>query len=164
MMDAYRTIISKRDTREYEERPIEEEVLKRILQAGRMAGSSRNAQPIRLVVLRDPQRRAALARCGDYTAHLPASPLVIAITRVEGSRPFDAGRTAQNMMLAAWAHGVGSCPVGIQHDASAREALGLPENVIVAMALSFGYPKGGRAVSRGLPRLPLEEFVRWERW
>ena len=164
-MDAYEAIITKRDTREYDGRPVEADHLQRILQAGRMAGSSKNAQPIRLVVVRDQAQKDALARCGDFTAHLPSSPLVIVVVRQEGSRPFDAGRTAQNMIVAANALGIASCPVGIQHDDAARKVLDLPGDQIVAMAITFGYPKGGgRPRGRGDRRVGLDEFVSYERW
>jgi nitroreductase len=163
-MDAYRAIISKRDTRDYEQRPIEEATLARILQAGRMAGSSKNAQPIRLILIENDQRKAELARCGDFAAHFTSTPLVVVVVRFGESRPFDAGRSAQNMMVAAHAEGVASCPVGIQHDDCARELLGLPPDAIVAMAITFGYPAGGRAVARGESRIDLDDFVRRETW
>ena len=163
-MDAYRAIISKRDTRDYEQRPLAPDTLERILQAGRMAGSSKNAQPIRLILIEDDQRKAELAKCGDFTAHLTSTPLVVVIVRFGDSRPFDAGRTAQNMMVAANAEGVASCPVGIQHDDCARELLGLPPEATVAMAITFGYPAGGRPVARGERRIDLREFVRHEVW
>lgn len=163
-MDTWKAIRGKRDTRDYEPRPIADDAQRRILQAGRMAGSSKNAQPIRLIVIRDAARKRALAACGDFTTHLPDSPLVIVIVRFDGSRPFDAGRTAQNMMLAAYELGIASCPVGIQHDERAREALGLPSDTVVAMAITFGYPRGGRAVGRGEARLPIGEYVHWEQW
>lgn len=163
-MDTYEAIVTKRDTRDYEERVIEDDVLSRILQAGRMAGSSKNEQPINAIVVRDGEQKQALAACGDFTTHLPSSPLVIVIVRSEGSRPFDAGRTAQNMMVAAHSWGIASCPVGIQHDDRAREVLGLPADQIVAMALTFGYPTGGRAQGRGEARMSVAEYAHWERW
>ncbi len=163
-MDAYDAILAKRDTRDYDDRPIPDAVVRQLLQAGRMAGSSKNEQPLRFVVIRDPEQKRALASCGDFTTHLPASPLVIAIVRYEGSRAFDAGRAAQNMMIAAQALGIASCPVGIQHDDRAREVLGSPPNTVVAMALTFGYPGGGRAKGRGDRRLPFDTLVHWERW
>ena len=60
-MDAYQAIIGKRDRREYDGRPIPEEVVQRILQAGRMAGSSSNSQPCRLILM---QEKESLARIG----------------------------------------------------------------------------------------------------
>jgi nitroreductase len=163
-MDAYEAIVSKRDTREYEARAIEAEALRRIVQAGRMAGSSKNAQPIRLVVLTEEAEKRAIAGCGDFTEHLPGSPLVIVIVRLGESRAFDAGRVGQNMMIAAQALGIASCPVGIQHDDCARERLGLPADAVVAMAITFGYPRGGGVVGRGERRIEVDEFVRRGRW
>lgn len=163
-MDAYEAILTKRDTRDYEDRTIADDLLRRILQAGRMAGSSKNEQPIRAIVVQDPEQRVALAACGRTTAHLITCPLVIVIVRAEGSRAFDAGRAGQNMMIAAQAEGVTSCPVGIQQDEPARAVLGLPPDQIVAMALTFGYPTGGRAQGRGERRLPVDDYTHWDRW
>jgi len=72
-MDAYRCIVTKRDSRSYLDRPIDEESLRRILQAGRMAGSSKNTQPCRFVALLDPQRKTELAACGQFAQHVPRS-------------------------------------------------------------------------------------------
>jgi nitroreductase len=163
-MDAYEAIISKRDTREYEAQPIAAEHLRRIIQAGRMAGSSKDEQPIRLIVLADPEQKQAVAGCADFAEHLPGSPLVVVIVRLGDSRPFDAGRVAQNMMVAARADGIASCPVGVQHDDCARQALGLPPEAVVAMALTFGYPAAGSVASRGSRRIDLDAFARADRW
>ena len=100
-MDAQACIRTKRDSRAYTGQPVAEETLQRVLQAGRMAGSSKNTQPWRFVVLRDPGRKAELAACGQFAQHVPAAPLVIAIVLAAGGGAFDAGRAAQNMMLAA---------------------------------------------------------------
>src|SRR5918998_6444614 len=107
-------IRTKRDARAYADRPIAEETLRRILQAGRMAGSARHAQPCRFVVLRDPRHKAELAACGDFTEPVRSAPLAIAIVVLPDAGQhdpiratvFDAGRAAQNVMLAAWAEGV----------------------------------------------------------
>src|SRR5688500_5007621 len=100
-LDAYEAIIKKRDRREYDGRPIPEDVLHRILQAGRMAGSSSNTQPIRLIVMRDQAAKDKLAPAGPGTAPLVNAPLGIVVCLKRGSRDFDVGRVAQNMMVAA---------------------------------------------------------------
>lgn len=163
-MNAYDAIISKRDTRDYEQRPIEPLTLRRIIQAARMAGSSKNEQPIRLLLISDPSMKERLAACGDFTEHLPRTPLIAVIVRLGDSRPFDAGRVGQNIMVAARAEGVASCPVGIQHDDQAREVLALPPEATVAMAITLGYPVPGTAGGRGDNRIELDQFVRWESW
>lgn len=173
-MDAYRAIISKRDTREFADRPIPLDTVRRILQAGRMAGSAKNAQPVRLVVLESRERRAELAACGRFTPHLVTCALAIAIVLApeDGEPgkpfaifrgPFDAGRTAQNMMVAAWAEGIASCPASMHDAECARRVLGLPEGYVVANVIAFGYPAQS-ATGRGQPRVPMEEYVHFERW
>lgn len=163
-MDVHRAITTKRDTRAYADRPVPDQALERILTAGRMAGSSKNSQPLRFVVMRDRENIGRLADCGDFTAAMRTAPLVIAILLQDGWRPFDAGRAAQNMMLEAWDQGITSCPVGIQHVAEGRAALGAPAEFEVHMALCFGFPQEGVAMSRGQKRLPLQDLVHRERW
>ncbi len=110
-MQPYDVIRSKRDTKLLDSRSIPADTRRRILQAGRMAGSAKHSQPVRFVVVEDAALRQTLAACGDFTAQLAAAPLVIALVVLPGSGQhdperavqFDAGRAAQNMMLAAWA-------------------------------------------------------------
>jgi len=163
-METYTAIRTKRDTRAYAPQPIPEDVLERILRAGRMAGSSKNSQPCRLVVLRDLERKHELAACGQFAAHVPAAPVVVAVVLTPDGGAFDAGRTAQNMMIAAWAEGITSCPTSM-HDADcASRVLGLPADHRVAIVLPFAYPEASAPARQGRARLPLEELVHWERW
>ena len=163
-MDTLVSIRTKRDSREYDGRPLSDEALQRILQAGRMAGSSKNTQPWRFVVLRDPQRRSELAACGQFAQHVPMAPLAIAVVLAPGGGDFDAGRAAQNMMLTAWAEGLTSCPVSMHDRECAARVLGLPEGHRVAVVLAFGYPESEASRHRGVARTPLSELVHEERW
>ncbi len=163
-MEADVCIRTKRDSREYTGQEITDEALQRILQAGRMAGSSKNTQPWHFIVLRDAARKAELAECGDFAKHVPAAPLVIAVVLTPGGGAFDAGRTAQNMMLAAWAEGITSCPVAMHHAEDARRVLGLPPDHRAAIVLSFGYPVSEESLHRGVARNPLAGIVHHERW
>lgn len=164
-MDAYAAIVTKRDRREYAPTPIADEVLRRILQAGRMAGSSSNSQPLRFIVLRDAAQKEKLAPAGPGTGPLVRAPLAIVICLEKGRRDFDVGRAAQNMMLAAWNDGVFSCPIGLRDDAITRSVLEIPDNYAAAIGIAFGYPSGEPSGSRfGGRRLPMEELVHYERW
>lgn len=163
-MDAYEAIIRKRDRREYDGRPIPEESLHRILQAGRMAGSSSNSQPLRFIVMRDPSAKGRLGPAGVGTAPLVKAPLSIVICLQQGRRDFDVGRAAQNMMVAAWAEGIHSCPIGLRNEEAAREALGLPEGYTAAIGIAFGYPSGEPPAREQGKRLPMEELVHYDRW
>jgi len=163
-MDAYTCIRTKRDSRAYAPRPIPEEGLQGILQAGRMAGSSKNTQPCRFVVLRDAKRREEVGACGQFAKPVLAAPLAIAIVLAPGGGVFDAGRAAQNMMLAAWAEGITSCPVAMHDREGAARELGLPDEHAVAMVIAFGYPESEESRHLGAPRTPLSELVHEERW
>ena len=133
-MDTYLAIVSKRDNRRYYERRIPDDVVGRILDAGRVTGSASNKQPWRFLVVEDAERRKRLADA-VYEPTTSRRALVVAIA---GARPMDIGRCAQNMMLAAWKDGVASCPNGIGDKEWAAEVLGLNEAPVTV--LSFGYP------------------------
>ncbi len=163
-MDAYSVIRTKRDTRVYLDKPIGGLSVHRILQAGRMAGSSKNSQPARFVVLEEPAIKNELSGCGDFAKHVPVAALVVAIVMPDEASVFDAGRCAQNMMLAAWAEGITSCPVSM-HDADcALRVLGVPPGNKVPIVLTFGYPPPDGALGRGQGRIPLEELVHRGGW
>jgi nitroreductase len=134
-VDTYLAVASKRDERRYADVPIPAEIVERILDAGRLSGNSQNRQVWRFVVVEDEGRRERLAQALYSPATVRAAVLAVGIT----GRAFDAGRCAQNMMLAAWNEGVASCPNGIRDAAAAAVALGLEEGEL-AIVLSFGYP------------------------
>ena len=131
-MDAFLAIASKRDERRYADRPVAEEDVLRILHAGRLSGSSRNTQKWQFVVVAD---KAALAEAVYAPENVQTAGLVVAI--IGDAFPFDVGRCAQNMMLAAWDLGVVSCPNGTRDADLAASIVGGE----VKMILSFGYPQ-----------------------
>jgi nitroreductase len=160
----YKSIISKRDTREYTDDPISDEIMHRILTAGRMAGSAKNEQPVRYIVVREQAQKQALAECGQWTTPLAPAQAVIVVLLSQGSNPFDGGRAAQNLMAAAWAHGIASCPVSVYPEEEVRKVLGHPSSHTASIALAMAYPRKDKPnPSRGR-RIPLDELVHWEKW
>src|SRR5882757_3344218 len=158
-MDSFLAIASRREVRDYTDAPIPEEIVHRILDAGRLAGSSRNSQQWEFVIVRD---REAMAKVVYAPDNVRGATLVVAIA---GSAfPFDKGRAASNMMLAAWNDGVGSCPNGISDAEAAERIVGAP----VTIVLSFGYPAKPVDVTARTPeewsarakRKPFDEVVR----
>jgi nitroreductase len=117
----------------------------------------------------DGGRRDRLAECVFTPGNVRGAALVVAVV-VSGKGPlaFDAGRAAQNMLLAAHDEGVGSCPNGLADAGAAAETLGLPDEERPIIVLSFGYPvrprdPAGRSAaewSERANRLPLDELVR----
>jgi len=140
-VDAFLAIASKRDTRRYADRPVPEEVVERVMEAGRVSGSARNRQPWRFVVVESAERREQLANAVYAPENVRGAQVVIAIVSSGG---MDTGRCAQNMMLAAWNDGVASCPNGIADADAGRAALGLGGDDQVAVVLTFGYPAHGK--------------------
>jgi len=160
-MDAYLAIASKRDERAYADTPVPQEVRQRILDAGRLAGSSRNTQRWEFVVVSGAARER-LADAVYAPENVRSTALVVAVVGEAGG--FDVGRCAQNMMLAAWGEGVVSCPNGVRDAAAAAEICGGEVRAI----LSFAYPLRARNPashtadewSAGANRKPLSELVR----
>ncbi len=165
-MTPYEAIVGKRDLRVYTDRPIPDDVLNRILQAGRMAGSAKNIEANRLIVVTDQAVQDALAESGDYASWIGSSAAVIGFASPASElRLFDVGRQAQNMMIAAHAEGVGSCPVTLQHADRARAAVGLPDDWVMPMVITLGYPVDDHPDSPlKRQRVALDELVRHDRW
>ena len=135
-MDAWLAIASKREVRAYAGTPVPDEIVSRILDAGRLSGSSRNTQQWEFVVVESA--RAELAAAVYAPDNVLGATLVVAI--VGGAFGMDVGRCAQNMMLAAWNDGVGSCPNGVADADAATRICGGEVKAI----LSFGYPEKPR--------------------
>ncbi len=164
-MDTYRAIVSKRDRRAFLPRPIPEEAMQRILQAGRMTGSSKNAEPNRLILVRESARLGAIGALSPLGKFVGRSAAAVVIVQVQ-EHPFDAGRCAQNMMLAGWADGIGSCPAHLP-EAELAKLLEIPPEIHVNRVIAFGYLDPERAAAPAAvarKRLPLEELVHHETW
>ena len=145
--------------------PIPDAALARILQAGRMTGSSKNREPNRFIVVCDGERRASLAGLSRFGRWLADAAAVIVIVQTE-AHAFDAGRAAENMMLAGWNDAIGSCPAHLP-EAEVAALLGIPPTLSINRVIGFGYIAADRAAppaSVARRRLPLTELVHWETW
>lgn len=166
--DAIRT---KRAVRKFQEKPLPEEVIHAILNAGRRSQSSKNEQAWQFIATRDKSILEALSKCGTWAGHLAGAALAVAILTPDPTAKFqtmfDAGQAAAFMQLAAWEMGVGSVPASIYEGEQAREILGFPSEWHLRIALSFGYPLDEEKLSatpkKGGRRL-LDEIVHWDRW
>jgi nitroreductase len=175
IQDSYTMILTCRAVRHFTDQPIPEGDLRRILEAGRWAGSAKNVQPWHFLVVRERETLAQLAQCGRYASHLRGAAAVVVLVTSRGTWvDFDAGRAAQNMMLAAWSLGLGSCIASLHEAERAREILKVPDQFQTRIAISFGYPlKDAPQTIEGRPReeilasvgrKPLEELVHWNTW
>ena len=137
--ETYDQVLGLRVVRSYTDQAIPEQEMAAILEAARWTGSSKNLQSWEFVVV-DGDQLATLATAGSFTDPIRNSVAAIALVQTPDGNPFDIGRAAQNVMLAAAARGIGSCPITLHHDGVAFEVLGLPEGFSCRYAIALGYP------------------------
>jgi nitroreductase len=161
VFDTIRTMLA---VREYDGRPIPEETVQRIVEAGRLTGSSMNGQPWHFVVVQDPETLRQIGALSPYGPYIAQAPLAIAIV-LDDSRyaVSDASRAAQDMLLTAWDEGIGGNWVGFGGMPEIKDLLGIPADKELLAILPFGYP--ARPVGKGKKRRkPLSEVAYRERW
>jgi nitroreductase len=147
-MDAFEAVRTLLAVRSYQDRPVPAEIVRRIVEAGRLTGSAMNRQPWHFVVVQDAgmlRRLGAAASSGPYVAQAPLA-IVVAVERTAYAVS-DASRAIQSMMLTAWADGVGSNWVGFGGLEKVGPLLGIPATLDVLAILPLGYP--AKAVGRG---------------
>lgn len=163
----YRRILKLRAVRVFDERQLSDGDLAAILEAARWTGSSKNSQNWKFIVIREPEQKERLAATGSFMTPVRNAPCVIALADLSDQYEFDIGRVAQNIMLAADAVGVASCPVTLHDAAAAAEVLGLPDGVRARYAVALGYPTGEPPAKRKYGaggRKPIDEVVSFERF
>ena len=173
-MDTWQAIDTTRAIRKFDGRPLEPEHLRRILDAGRRAGSSKNQQNWDFVACTERDHLRQLAEVGPYAQHVAGAAVAIALVVPDPathdapySIMWDLGRAAQNMTLAAWELGIGSVPATVYNQDLARELLGYPADRWCEFMLSFGYPVNPEALTwakRPGGRKLLDAIVHYERW
>jgi len=173
-METLDAIGRQRVTRRFTPDPLPDDALSTILDAGRRAGSSKNLQRWAFVVVRDRATLERLSRLGPWCGHIAGASVAIALVTPDpqtGDLPlsvmWDLGRAAQNMTLAAWDLGIGSCPGTVYEHDDCRAILGFPADHHCEYILSFGYPEDPSDLTRPLKaggRHDLVSMVHEERW
>jgi nitroreductase len=169
-VDTWDAVISRRNVRTYEDRPIPAADLDRILEAGRRTPSSKNTQPWDFVVVTERERLVALAQVWQGAGHIAHSAATIAlVTPVTESGPmraeYDLGQATMAMMLVATDLGVGTGHSAVYDQDLAKELLGLPGDQRCAYLIAMGYPADRPLTPiRNPARRPLDEIVHRETW
>ena len=161
-MNNYEFVVGLRALRDYREEAISDSDMAAILEAARWTGSSKNLQNWAFVVVQDKAQLQRVADCGTFTDPVRNSAATIVIVEEDGGYEFDSGRVAQNIMLAADAIGVASCPITLQRQDAAAELLGLTDGRTCHYAVSLGYPAPAAAPKVKGGRKPLADLVHWE--
>jgi nitroreductase len=161
VFDAVRTVLA---VRHYQDKPVPAEVVRRIVEAGRLTGSSMNRQPWHFIVVEsgDTLRQlGGLAKTGPYIAQAPLA-IVVAIERTTFAVS-DGSRAIQSMILTAWSEGVGSNWVGFRGLNEVKSLLSIPDELEVLGIIPFGYP--ARPVGKGKKkRKSISEVAHFERF
>jgi nitroreductase len=167
-MEVKEAIRARHAVRDYEERPVPEDKLLRVLEAARLAPSASNRQRWKFVVVRDSERRRALSRAAGGQVHLMKAPVVIVAVATYPEYMMRCGVPAyavdlaiavDHMTLAAVDEGLGTCWVGAFSQDEAQAAVGVPQNYRIVALLPLGFPK---EENRPKLRKSLDEIVCYE--
>ena len=165
-MDIYALIKVRRSVRAYQDKPIPDEVLNRLLEAARWAPSARNLQPWKFIVVKAADLRQALGHAANEQMFVAQAPVVIAAVSTEPDRvmscdvptyPVDCSIALDHLTLAAVAEGLGTCWIGAFSQDQVREILMVPDTQKVALLMPVGYPADEAPSDR--TRKPLDELV-----
>ncbi|HMN27210.1 MAG TPA: nitroreductase family protein [Caldilineaceae bacterium] len=161
-MEVFAAIQTMLAVRDYRTDPIPDDVVHRIVEAGRLTGSSRNRQEWDFVVVRQAEslrRLGELASTGPYIANAQLAILVVVPDGPVGY--IDGARAAQDMMLTAWEAGIGSNWVGNVNSTQVKTLFNIPAERLVLVAIPFGYPAKrvglGRKQRKALPQVAHSE-------
>ena len=170
-MEVFAAIRKRRSIRLYERKPVNEEKLNRVLEAGRLAPSADNRQPWRFIVVTDEKIKEKLRAAYDEEWFVSAPVIIVgcavpkeAWVRMDGQEYWmvDVAIAMQNMILTATELGLGTCWIADFDEEAARKALKLPLGVRVVAMTPLGYPaEQKRPVGN---RKPLSEIVHYNSW
>ncbi len=159
MNDRYDSVLGLRAIRQFKDRAISDEDLAAVLEAARWTGSAKNVQNWAFILVDDPQQKNRLCEAGDFMDPVRNAPAAICLVQEPEGYEFDTGRLAQNIMLAADALGLATCPVTLHREEIAAEVLELPEGRRCRFAVAIGYPAQGAGATKMGGRKPLGELL-----
>lgn len=159
--------------RKFQQREVDDKVLRLILEAGNAAPSAGNLQARDFVVVRDPKRKLELARASLKQMFIAQAPVVVVVCanyprsmRVYGERgrlyaEQDATAAVENILLAVTALNLGACWVGAFDESEVSRILNLPEHVRPMAIIPIGYPA---EQPERRSRYPIEVLTHYEQW
>ncbi len=169
-MTVFEAIKSRRSIRSFLDKPIEEEKLLRVLEAGRLAPSAKNLQEWKFVLVKDRELREKVASAANNQHFIAEAPVIVVgcatlvnyvMTCGQYAYPIDLTISMNNMTLQAVEEGLGTCWVGAFKEDEVKKILQIPENVRIVQIFPLGYPK---TIPSPRPRKKLEEIVSYNKW
>ncbi len=164
-MDAFESVVTKLDIREFSVNEVPSEIKSKVLEAARLTGTGLNTQHWRFILVENKGNLKKLAEdstSGKWVANCNFAIIILTNPKYH-FHLIDAGRVLQSMQLAAWNYGVGSgIFTGIEED-KFREDFGIPEEFYVSAIIGFGYPIK-KLTGKRKDRLPLNVLVHNEKY
>lgn len=169
-MNVFEAIKSRRSIRSYLNKPIEEEKLLRVLEAGRLAPSAKNLQEWKFVIVKDKELRKKLAVAANNQHFMAEAPVVIVgcatfvsyvMSCGQYAYPIDLAIAMDHMTLQAVEEGLGTCWIGSFKEDEVKNLLNIPENIRIVQLLTLGYPG---TVPPARARKKLAEIVSFDKW
>jgi nitroreductase len=169
-MNVIDAIDARRSIRAYQDRPVEEEKLLKVLESGRLAPSAKNMQDWKFIIVRDKNKRQCLSVAAQDQIFVAQAPVVVAacgtvtdyiMTCGQYTYPIDVAIAIDHMSLVATDLGLGTCWIGAFYEDQVKEILSVPNNIRVVVMMTLGYPAESPAAR---PRKKLEEIVAYDRW
>jgi len=161
---AIEVLKSRRSIRTYTSQPVERAVIEEIVDCARLAPTSMNDQPWDFVVV---TRREDLARIPPMLGHAEfianAAFAVLVLARQTDNAVEDGSAATENLLIAAAAHGIGSCWVAgtrQPYGPAVVRAFGAPEDRQLIAIVSFGFP----AEEPQIEKRPLANVLHWDRF
>jgi len=146
-VDVFEAIKGRRSIRQFTDRAIDKDALERLLDAARWAPSAGNQQRWRFVVVTSSSQKELIRKFAPGIFLMPAAFIVICAEKAPDANPWaeatylaDCSIAAQNIMLAAYEMGIGTCVALSYAKVAISEILDLPENVEPLLVLTLGYP------------------------
>lgn len=170
-MDVMEAIKKRFSVRCYQDRPVEDQKLKSIIEAARLAPSAKNLQEWRFIIVKDETTRKHLMKAAKNQTFVAEAPIVIACCAVTDNHvmtcgqlcyPIDVAIAIEHMVLKATEEGLGTCWVGAFYEDQVKDILGIPKEIPIVELLTLGYMR--EPYPRHKDRLSFEEIVMYERW
>jgi nitroreductase len=166
-MDVFDAIRNRRSIRKYKKDVVEDEKVQKCLEAARWAPSASNKQPWHFIVVRDEKTRKSLADLHPYGRFMKESPVVIIVLCDPKEHPkyymYDPCVATQNLLLAAYAQGLGTCWMGmvnVDFEEDMKGLLNIPAYMRTLCCISMGYPDETPTSTRK----PLSEIVSYNKY
>jgi nitroreductase len=167
-VDILNLLKSRRSIRIYEDKPVPQDLLLQILEAGRWAPTGANLQPWHFIVVTDVETRKRIGEVARFffikSSHVEKAPVVLVLgfdTRKGKYGRYDATLAGGNMMTMATSLGLGTCWIGAFDEPKVKEILEIPDHIEVIGLITLGYSDERADIP---PRVELEKIVHWESW